>query len=322
MKRSWLKAISLSLLGTLLLGPAAFGVPQDQAKDSPPRLPYEGTQSLVGTIPQVDITCILRSWRILGVVVCVLGVTPYTCLYVENAYPSGLFEVQRQPLRSHYGEMGSFLKSFESLRFFGVTSNHTPVSGDGTSNQYAETKVYTFIPDVGIANSDIPLAIPQGSPFQVNYLSELDGFAWRSPLIDFLTNPETLISRNKSCDRFPDLQSCAGTWGSYSPRIGFVNHPSQVMGAYVQALRAGRAASTPMGRVTLGTYGSEPRTGHYIQMLAPSYRSCVSIGTPFVKAVETGAGSSYGAYLFMHYGVFRVCKRCIPVYLAEPTVPK
>src|SRR5207244_11754366 len=73
--------------------------------------------SLHDALP-IYITCILRSWRILGVVVCVLGVTPYTCLYVENAYPSGLFEVERQPLRSYYGEMGGFLNSFESLRFF------------------------------------------------------------------------------------------------------------------------------------------------------------------------------------------------------------
>ena len=322
MKRFWRKAISVTALAVLLLVPGSQGTAQDSSGDQTPRLPYEGTQTLAGTVPQVDITCILKSWRILGVVVCVLGVTPYTCLYVENAYPSGLIEVERQPLRSHYGELADFLKSFESLRFYGVTSNHTTVAGDGTSGQYSEAKVYTFIPDVGLGNSDIPLAVPNGQTFQVNYLSELDGFAWRSPLVDFLTNPESILSRSKSCDRMPDLQGCAGTWGSYSPRIGFVNNPSQVMGAYVQALRAGRAASSPWGRVTLGTYGTEPRTGHYIQMLAPSYRTCVSIGTPFVKTVETGAGSQYGAYLFMHYGVFRVCKRCIPVYLTEPSVPQ
>src|SRR5689334_8405217 len=164
MKRCWLKAISLSMLVTLVLAPLASSAPEGESQDST-RLPYEGTQSLAGTIPQVDITCILRSWRILGVVVCVLGVTPYACLYVENAYPSGLIEVERQPLRSYYGEMGGFLKSLEPLRFFGRSSDHVPVSGDGTSGQYSEAKVYTFIPDVGIANSDIPLAIPSGSTF-------------------------------------------------------------------------------------------------------------------------------------------------------------
>jgi hypothetical protein len=322
MKRFWSKASSLTLLLGLLFGLPGAGLAQEPSKESLPRLPYEGTQTLAGTVPQVDVSCILRSWRILGVVVCMSGLTPHACLYVENAYPSGLIEVERQPLRSYFAELGGFLKSFESLRFFGVSSDHTPVSGDGTLGQYGEAKVYTFIPDVGLGNSDIPLAVPNGAAFQVNYLSELDGFGWRSPLVDLLTSPETVLASKLPCDRFPDLGRCAGTWGSYWPRIGFVNHPSQVMGAYVQALRAGKAASSPLGRIALGAYGAEPRTGHYIQMLRPTYRNCVSIGTPLVKMVEAGAGSPYGAYLFLHYGVFRVCKRCIPVYLAEPTVPK
>jgi hypothetical protein len=38
--------------------------------------------------------------------------------------------------------------------------------------------------------------------------------------------------------------------------------------------------------------------------------------------IETGAGSKYGAYLFMHYGVFETCKRCLPVILTGPTAPQ
>jgi hypothetical protein len=320
MRFSW-KASSLALLLGLLLGLPGTGRAQG-TKERAPRLPYEGTQTLAGTVPEVDVSCILRSWRILGVVVCLSGLEPHACLYVENAYPSGLIEVERQPLRSYFPELGDALKSFDSLRIFGVSSDHAPLSGDGTSGQYAEAKVYTFIPDVGLGNSDVPLAVPSGPAFQVDYLSELDGFAWRSPLVDFLTDPGSMAARTTPCDRVPDLMNCAGTWGSYSPRIGFVNHPSQVMAAYVQALRAGRAASAPLGRVALGAYGTQPRTGHYIQMLRPSLRSCVSIGMPFVNVLETGAGSPYGAYLFLHYGVYRVCKRCIPISLAEPSVPK
>lgn len=322
MKRFWRKASSLALLFGLLLGVPGTGLAQGGAKETAPPLPYEGTQTLAGTIPQVDVSCILRSWRVLGVVVCMSGLEPHACLFVENAYPSGLLEVARQPLRSYFAELGGALRSFQSLRMFGVSSDHVPVSGDGTSGQYAEAKVYTFIPDLGLANSDLPLAIPNGPAFQVTYLSELDGFAWRNPLVDFLTDPGSIAARATPCDRFPDLVNCAGTWGSYSPRIGFLNHPSQVMAAAVQALRAGRAASSPLGRVTLGTYGAEPRTGHYLQLLRPSLRACVSIGTPLVKLVETGSGSPYGAYLFLHFGVYRVCKRCIPVTLAEPSVPR
>ncbi len=320
MSWSFTKAISATLLGTVALAAVGAGAPQERS--TVPPLPFEGTESILGTIPKVDVSCILRSWRVKGVMVCLVGLKPHACLWVENAWPSGLIEVVRQPLKTHYAELAGVLRELDPLRLFGNSASHGPLAGDGTANQFVEARVYTFVPPVpGLDQSDIPIAKPSGPLFQVDYISELDGFGWRSPVVDALTAPESTIAGLKSCDRAPDLMNCAGRWGSYWPRIGFVNHPSQVIAALVQGLRAGRAASRPIGRVVLAPYAFEPRTGHYIQMLRPSYRTCVSIGSPLTKLIETGAGSKYGAYLFMHYGVFEECKRCLPVILTGPRAP-
>jgi len=182
--------------------------------------------------------------------------------------------------------------------------------------------VYTFVPDLGFSNSDIPLAVPEGSLFQPNYLSELDGFGWRSPVVDSLTCPESELAKLKSCGEFPDPLTCAGTWGSYFPRIGFVNHPSQALGGAVQALRAGRAASRPLGRVVLSGYPFEPRTGHFLQMTEPVPKLAVSIGSPFPQILDQGAGSPFGNYLFIHFGIFQFCSGCLPVTLEEARPPQ
>lgn len=314
------KAGSLMAIGLLcLVTVGAQAAPKGQAV---PELPYEGKDSVAGTIARVDITCILRTWRIKGVLACTHGFDVRVCLWVENAYPSGLFEVIRQPYRTQMAEMKGALKGMEPIRVLGGSSSHTPLAGDGTTNQFAETRVYTFVPDLGLSNSDVPIAIPQGSVFQPNYVSELDGFGWRSPIIDTLTAPETMVARVKSCGMYPDPITCAGTWGTYFPRIGFINHPSQALAAAMQGLRAGRAASRPLGRVALSPYSFEPRTGHYIQMVEPIPKLAISIGSPFPQAMDVGAGSKFGNYLFIHFGIFDYCSGCLPVRLVEERPPQ
>ena len=130
-----------------------------------------------------------------------------------------------------------------------------------------------------------------------------------------------LIARLKSCGMAPDPVTCAGTWGSYFPRIGFINHPSQALAAAMQALRAGRAASRPFGRLVLSPYDYEPRTGHYIQMIEPLTKMATSIGSPFPELLDVGAGSPFGNYLFVHFGVFEYCAGCLPVRLVEERPP-
>jgi hypothetical protein len=319
MPSCFVKLASVGLLGLHAL--VALGT--QSASGSPAALPYEGKDTVTGTIPKVDITCILRTWRIKGVLVCSHGVDLKVCLWVENAWPSGLFEVIRQPYKTQYAEMKGALAALQpvELPFAGGSSSHSPLAGDGTANQFAEARVYTFVPDLGLSNSEIPLAMPQDSLFQPNYVSELDSFGWRSPLIDTLTAPETMVARLKSCEIFPDPVTCAGTWGSYFPRIGFINHPSQALAAAMQGLRAGRAASRPLGRMTLSTYSYEPRTGHYIQMIEPISKLAISIGSPFPGLLDLGAGSTYGNYLFIHFGIFEYCAGCLPVRLTEERAP-
>jgi hypothetical protein len=286
-------------------------------------LPYEGKDTIAGTVGRMDVMVILRSWRAKGVLVCSHGIDGVrVCLWVENAYPSGLFEVIRQPYKTQFSEMKGFLQGLEPITTAPVSSSsHVPVSGDGTAKQYAEARVYTFVPDVGLSNSDVPIAIPSTMRFEPDYVTELDGLGWRSPLIDSLTCPESIVARLKSCGMVPDPITCAGTWGSYFPRIGFVVHPSQAIGAAVQALRAGRAASRPLGRAVLSPYPYEPRTGHYIQMVEPVEKLAISIGSPFPEVLDVGAGSPFGNYLFVHFGIFEYCSGCLPVRLVEERPP-
>ena len=314
-----MRILSIALLA-LALSPHVGAYAQDGK--SAGRLPYEGTLSIAGTVPLVDVTCILASWKILGVLACPTiegGVR--VCLLVENAYPTGILEVVRQQYRSHYAEMGQVLEAMKPLPLFGKTASATARPGAGDSLQFGEARVSTFVPDLGLSDSGVPLAIPSGSLFQVDYVSELDGYGWRLPALEAFMAPQSIVARLKSCDHAPDPQNCAGCWGSYFPRVGAIEHPSQVIGAHVQALRAGRAASTPLGRVVLSTYPYEPRTGHYIQMLRPSYRTCLPIGSPRITLWEKGGGSSFGAYAFLHYGVFIACSGCLPVTLAPEQAP-
>ncbi len=314
-----MRILSIALLA-LALGPHVGAYAQDGKSTG--RLPYEGTLSILGTIPLVDVTCILSSWKILGALACPTfagGVR--VCLLVENAYPTGIIEVVRQEYRSHYAEMGLVLDAMKPFTLFGKTASVTARPGAGDSLQFGEARVYTFIPDLGLGDSGVPLAIPSGSLFQVDYVSELDGYGWRLPALEAFMAPTSIVSRLKSCDHAPDPVYCAGCWGSYFPRVGAIEHPSQVTGAYVQALRAGRAASAPLGRVVLSTYPYEPRTGHYLQMLRPSYRTALPIGSPRIPLWEKGASSTTGAYAFLHYGVFLACSGCLPVTLSPERAP-
>ncbi len=300
-----------------------------QAQERIPKLPYEGTASVAGSVLEVDIALILSTWRIKGAMACVRESTVRVCLIVENAWPSGLIEVVRQPGRSHLAEAfaGQALSSFADSGglLFGTSSSHTTQADQGSHLQFAEAHVYTFVPNLQIPSdySGIPFAVPPGPLFQVSYLSELDGFGWRTGFADLVSDPVSALKRAglPSCAESPRVYDCAFAWASWWPRVGFLQHPSEPMAAGVQALRAGRAAAMPMGRAVVSPYLYEPRTGHWVQMLRPARRPGISIGRPFTRPAEQGAGSKHGAYLFLHYGVFEECKGCLTVRLTEPRVP-
>ena len=220
------------------------------------RLPYEGSQRLDTIAVKLDVSCIFRTWKIKGIMVCPGSWKP--SLFVENAYPCGILEVVRQPGRTHLVGMPRGITG-------GLTSGHN----EG-GLQFADTRVFTFIPRFPAA-LQIPLAIPGGPLFGVNYVSELDGYGWRTGLLDLL---------------FASDSECAGAWGCYSPRSGFIQQPSEPIAAHVQALRAGRVAFQPRGRVVLDQYPFEPRTGHYLQLISPVRRKAISIGHPDLRLLE------------------------------------
>lgn len=258
------------------------------------RLPYEGSLSAATILPRLDLTCILRTWRIKGVLWCPWHGTTKPCLWVENAYPCGILEVVRQPFRSHLAEL-------PGLPARSLTSGHNE-----DRLQFAETRVLTYIPPL-LQDLEIPIAAPRGPVYTINYVSELDGAGWRTGLSDLL---------------LPGVKGdCAGNWGCFSPRIGFLTQQSEVLAAHLQALRAGRVAAAPLGRVVITPYSYEPRLGHHLQMISPTLRACVSIGNSDLKALETGGGSPYGAYLFVYWGYFEACKRCLPPRYLPPRPP-
>jgi hypothetical protein len=251
------------------------------------RLPYEGTRNSQALSAELDPTCLLRTWRILGAMAC-----PWECVWVENAYPCGILEVVRQPGRSHLAEFPRF---------------ETDTTGGHNLQrlQYAEARVFTWVPQLG-QDLEIPIAAPGGPSFMVSYVSELDRAGWRAGLLEFLRGP---------------LRECAGAWGCVTPRTGFLQHQSEPIAAHLQALRAGKTAAAPLGRVVTSVHPYEPRTGHFLQQVAPAWRPAVSIGFPDLARLETGTLSPHGAYLFVQWGIFQECSRCLPATLMPPRAP-
>lgn len=313
---SFAKAASFSLC--FIAGLAGAPVQDRGGKPVDPT----GMESVGTLLLKTDISCILRTWRLKGIMGCVRDGVPRVCLWIENAYPCGIVEVVRKRGRTQVLEAVPALAGLDALPLFGSTSSHTSDSGSGTALQFAEARIFTFIPPFVADFIGIPIARPRGPLFEIDYLSELDGFGWRTGLPDMLTDPALLLKSSlPSCALMPDPIRCAAGWGPWSPRIGFLNHPSEVVGSALIGLRAGRVADRPLGRVAISRYPFEPRAGHYLQMVQPRLRSCAPIGTPFIRPLEAGALSLSGSYLFIHFGIFEECKGCVPIRLAGPRPP-
>lgn len=273
------------------------------------RLPFEKRTPIATLTGQVDVSAILQTWKIKGVLACVSGGRKRVCLWVENAYPCGVIEVVHQPFKTHLTEIEPVMAALRLLKL-GLSSS---AGADRTQAglQFADARVYTFVPPLA-EMLELPIASPKGPAFAINYVSELDAFAWRTGLVDRLIRPVPPLA----CEGAAPPALCAGRWGSYYPREGFLIQASEPKAAHLQAVRAGRAASDPSGRFVLGAYPFEPRTGHLIQMLQPVWRRAVRIGAD--GPIDEGVGSFHGAYLFVHLGIFEECRRCLPTRLVGP----
>ena len=296
-------------------------VPPALAQTGPASLAYEGTESIASVLATLDVTCILRTWRITGVFVCTHGFDVTVCVITENAYPVGILEAVRRPFTSYLAEVNSFTEGLGTPGLFGESSSHTPDSRSGTGLHFTEAHAYQFVPQVdGIGG--LPISVPNGQFFTISYLSELDGTSWRTGFADLLFDPGTAIKKAglPACSVVPRPGDCAWRWGSWFPRTGFASLPSEVIAGHLLALRGGKVAARPFGRVVLGPY-TEPRTGHYVQMIRPVRKTCFSIGWPLTRLLEAGALSRAGAYLFVQFSIFRQCDGCFPALLVEPRPP-
>lgn len=264
-------------------------------------LPQDIPEPAATLVRRADVSAIFRTWRIKGVLACPHKGRHYKCLWVENAFPCGIFEVVQQPGATVVAEAQSAVRGIRTT------------AGHGESNlRFAETRVHTvvpFPPDF----LGFPIAKPWPVGFHVNYISELDPVGWRVEWWDLILRGALL---GFQCEVNPRHPGCAGSWGPIYPRTGFVLHPSEPKAAFLQAVRAGRVASDPAGRVVLRLYPFEPRTGHYIQMVRPVTRLAVPIGLP--GPIDEGGGSRTGTYVFLHLGVFEECRRCLPPRLVGP----
>ena len=264
-------------------------------------LPQEIPEPVATIVGRTDLSAIFRTWRIKGVLACHHKGRLRKCLWVENAFPCGIFEVVQQTGASAVAEAQSAVRGIRTT------------GGHGESNlRFAEARVHTVVPFppdfIGI-----PIAKPWPVGFQVNYISELDPIGWRVEWWDLLLRGALA---GRQCEAFPRHPGCAGSWGPIYPRTGFVLHQSEPMAAFLQAVRAGRVASDPAGRIVLQPYLFEPRTGHYLQMVRPVTRPALPIGIS--GRIDEGAGSRTGTYVFLHLGIFEECARCLPPRLVGP----
>jgi hypothetical protein len=282
-----------------------------------PASTYEGTETSVGVLGRLDLSCIFRNHFILGAMVCTHGFEVRACLIHQNPYPVGILESVRRKGTSFLSEAKPFLSVLKGLPVLGDTSSHTNEPSSGTGLQFSEAHAYESVPDLPV---DDFIAKPSGSIFVPRYFSEADGFFWRSPEAARAVDPSAMVAGLLACSKIPRPAECAGTWGPWYPETGFLVHPSEVMAAHVQALRGARVSSHSQIRVS-NRYQWEPRTGHFVQMVRPIWKTCVSIGSPLVKYAELGAGSTEGAYLFIHFAVFIECNGCLPAILQAPLPP-
>lgn len=303
----------LALAGALLAIPPAYG-------QSTPAGSYENTESQGSIYGRIDTSCILGHWSIVGAMVCTHGADVNFCFIYQNPYPVGIVESVRRAGTSYLSQAGSYLKTLTRMPLYGRSSSGTTAQNGGLGMQFGESHAFSYVPELGL--SDATIAKPQTTnTISPAYFSETDGYYWRTPGADPLEAPQLALGRVVSCALVPRLTDCAGAWGPWAPRTGFLTHPSEVMGSHLLALRGARVASSPGVRMTIGSYPYEPRTGHFVQMIRPTWKSCASIGSPFVKLIEAGAGQTEGAYLFIHFGVFIECRGCFPAILQGPLPP-
>lgn len=264
-------------------------------------LPQEPPEPAGTLVSRTDLSAIVRTWRIKGVLACHRKGRLRKCLWVENAFPCGIIEVVQNPGASLVAEAQSLARGIRT------TCGH-----GGGGLRFAEARVHTLVPFppdfIGL-----PFAKPWPSGFHVNYLSELDPIGWRVDWWDRILRGSRVAW---GCEFNPIQPGCAGTWGAYYPRTGFVLHPSEPKAAFLQAVRAARVASDPAGRVVLSPYRFEPRTGHYLQLVRPALRPAVPIGVS--GPIDEGAGSPSGSYVFLHLGIFEECNRCLEPRLVGP----
>lgn len=305
-------AAAATLLALLAIAPAHA--------QTMPAGSYENTETQYSVYARIDVSCILSHWSIIGAMVCTHGLDVNFCFIYQNPYPVGVVEAVRRSGTSYLGDASGYLKSLSKVPLFGKSSSGTTAQSGGLGMQFAEAHAYSYVPEFGL--NDYMIAKPSATNVMTpTYFSELDGFFWRTPGADIMEAPQAALAKIVSCAQVPRPTDCAGTWGPWYPRTGFLTHPSEVMGSHVIALRGARVASSPGLRSCVGNYPYEPRTGHFVQMIRPVWKPCSAIGTPFVRPIEVGEGQIEGAYLFVHFGVFFECNGCFPAILQAPLPP-
>lgn len=104
--------------------------------------------------------------------------------------------------------------------------------GEESLMQFKESQVVGS-PVAGLTQFDVPfLCRSKAEPYLPYFMSEADGFSWRSGLPDSLT-PQALTPGVREIGTWPSQ-----TWGAVYPRSGFVQQPDDAKSSAVIAQRA------------------------------------------------------------------------------------
>jgi hypothetical protein len=277
------------------------------------------SMSEIIAVPQIP-ACIIKTYKIKGVCFCTIDGIPRIGIIKENAFPTAIVEVVKQPFSSILTESISVLTYFNMSGVKISDSSGVGEKAKGEGLEFAEVHSFYF-PSPGLEDFQW-LCIPKTKPFMPIYFTEIDYYGWREGLTDKLFYPQKILASATLCNGAgSNLHYCAWAWGGWYPRTGFLIHPSEPIAMQLIGLRNLFAASQPLGRPVINPYNFPPRTGHYIMPVYPDVRPCYNIGT-ISPVAENNLVSEDGRYLFIHFPVFECCQPCWGSRLKGPVVPR
>lgn len=197
---------------------------------------------------------------------------------VCHNYPAGFVETTTAPFTTTVPFIGTLLGAVHNAVMATGGSGGSAQTSD-THLPFYEAHVFnlptrTFIK---LRYPFLKLCYWGSTPWEINYLSELDELSWRTGIGDYVSlqmlfgaiasitqictitslgsGVSTVTGGAVSLPSIPGIgvlsDVCMGTWGVTYPRTGWSNAESEVVASGISAFRASRIVSLPIGHVVL-----------------------------------------------------------------------